>query len=139
MEINPLQRQVVASEIAPERLAGNPRLTREQKIAEASRQFEAMLLRQVFADMQKTVIPSEFSDNSTASGVYQDMISSTLADSISKSGALGLAQIFERQLSPPPDAKASSDSRPAAPARPVSRTAVSDLPKHYERFAPQSH
>ena len=101
MNVNPLQRQITASDIAPERLAGNSRLTREQKIAEASRQFEAVLLRQILGDSQKTVIPSEFSDNSTAAAIYQDLITSTLADNISKSGAFGLARTFEQQLNRP--------------------------------------
>jgi peptidoglycan hydrolase FlgJ len=98
MEVNPIQRQIVASDIAPEQLAGNSRLTEKQKIAEASRQFEAVLLRQILGESQKTVIPSEFSDNSTASGIYQDLITNTLADDISKSGAFGLAKTFEHQL-----------------------------------------
>ncbi|HUA39673.1 MAG TPA: rod-binding protein [Candidatus Sulfopaludibacter sp.] len=89
-----------AVDIRPEDLAGDTALTQRQKIAEASRQFEAILLRQVLSETQKTVIPSEFTDNSTASSVYQDMITTTLADSISKSGKFGLAKIFERQLSP---------------------------------------
>ena len=101
MEVNPIQRQIVASDIAPEQLAGNSRLTEKQKIGEASRQFEAVLLRQILSESQKTVIPSEFSDNSTASGIYQDLITNTLADNISKSGALGLAKTFEHQLNRP--------------------------------------
>jgi len=115
MEINSLQRSVVASDIAPERLAGNARLTQQQKITEASRQFEAVLLRQILGDAQKTIIPSEFSDNSTAAGIYQDLITHTLADSISKSGAFGLAKTFERQLNHPADAEAKTghDSLPA--------------------------
>jgi Rod binding domain-containing protein len=98
MNVNPLQRQVAAADIAPERLAGNSRLTGEQKIAEASRQFEAMLLRQILSESQKPVIQSESSDNSTATGIYQDLITNTLADNISKSGAFGLARTFEQQL-----------------------------------------
>ena len=113
MEIPALQRPVVASDIAPERLAGNPRLTQEQKIAEASRQFEGILLRQILSDTQKTVIPSEFSDNSTAAGIYQDFISSTLADCISKSGAFGLARTFEQQLNRP-EGKSTGHSKTAA-------------------------
>ena len=104
MEVNPLQRKIVASDIAPEQLAGNPRLTQEQKVAEASRQFEAVLLRQILGESQKTVIPSEFSDNSTAAGIYQDLVTSTLADNISKSGAFGLAKTFEQQLNRPTSA-----------------------------------
>ena len=94
MNVNPLQRQIVASDIAPEQLAGNSRLTEKQKIAEASRQFESVLLQQILGESQKTVIKSEFSDNSTAAGIYQDLITKTLSDNISKSGAFGLAKVF---------------------------------------------
>jgi Rod binding domain-containing protein len=98
MEVSPLQQRIIASDIAPEQLTGNTALTENQKIGEASRQFEAILLRQVLADSQKTVIPSEFSDNSTAAGIYQDLITNTMADNISKSGKFGLTRIFEQQL-----------------------------------------
>lgn len=116
MDVNPIQRQIAATEIAPERLAGNPRLTQEQKINEASRQFEAVLLRQILGDAQKTVVKSEFSDNSTAAGIYQDLITTSLADNISKSGAFGLAKTFERQLNRPVAAatKAHHEKTPAA-------------------------
>jgi Rod binding domain-containing protein len=103
MNVNPLQRQIVASDIAPEQLAGNSRLTEKQKIAEASRQFESVLLQQILGESQKTVIKSEFSDNSTAAGIYQDLITKTLSDNISKSGAFGLAKVFEQQLNRPAD------------------------------------
>lgn len=98
MEISPLQRHVNPADIAPERLAGNPALTEQQKIGEASRQFEAVLLKQILDSSQKTVIPSSFSDNSTSASIYHEMITSHLADSISKSGGFGLAKTFEQQL-----------------------------------------
>ena len=110
----------VASDIKPESLAGNKNLTEKQKIHEASRQFEAILLRQILSESQKPVITSEFTDNSTAAGIYQDFIVNQMSDSLSKSGALGFAKIFEQQLSPPehkiteasgqPDHKISSSS-----------------------------
>ena len=117
MEVNPLQRPVDAANIPPEDLAGNKLLTPRQKIAEASRQFEAILLRQVLSETQKTVIPSEFTDHSTAGGIYQDMVTNVLADDMSKAGTFGLAAIFERQLSPPPAAKPASN-----PAHGVTQT-----------------
>ena len=129
MQVNPLQRQIAAADIAPERLAGNPHLTQKQKIAEASRQFEAVLLRQILGDAQKTVIPSEFSDSSTAAGIYHDLITKTLADSISKSGAFGLARTFQQQLNHPADA----DSE-AAPG-----TSNALLPNASTRFATARH
>jgi len=132
MEVAPLQRQIDAADLAPERLAGNPHLSEGQKIAEASRRFEAVLLRQILENTQKTVIPSKFADDSTAASIYRDMITTQLADGISKSGTFGLAKTFEQQLnraSPPapkagdgtiPDASPTSHSG-VGPARPLSR------------------
>lgn len=108
MVIASLPKTVNAADISPERLAGNPALSEQQKIAEASRQFEAILLRQVLAATQKTVIQSKYADNSTAAAIYRDMITNQLAENISKSGAFGLARIFEHQLTPPAPASASA-------------------------------
>ena len=101
MNVSPLQPKIDASTIAPERLANNPKLTDKQKIAEASRQFEAILLKQVLESSQKTVIKSKLTEESTASGIYHDMVTTQLADSISKSGKFGLSQTFEHQLDHP--------------------------------------
>ena len=98
MEISSIQNHPKASQVPPERLANNQSLTESEKIAEASRQFEAILLRQILETTQKPVIKSKFNDNSTAGSVYRDMITNQLAESISKSGAFGLAKTFEQQL-----------------------------------------
>jgi flagellar protein FlgJ len=91
----------VASDIAPEQLANNPLLSEQQKIGEASRQFEAILLRQILSATQKTVIQSKYADNSTASEIYRDLITNQMAETMSKSGAFGLAKTFEHQLTRP--------------------------------------
>ena len=122
MNIDPLKPTVVAADIAPERLAKNPALTQNQKIAEASRQFEAIMLRQILSESQKPVITSEFTDNSTAAGIYQDYITNTLAESMSKSGTLGLAKVFEQQLSHP-----SSKTTMAADVTAVSRKSAAPI------------
>lgn len=103
MTISPISSSAAAdaANIPVEDLAGNKHLTNQQKIAEASRQFEAIMLRQILSEAQKPVITSEFTDNSTAAGIYQDMVTNSLADSMSKSGTLGLAKVFEHQLSHP--------------------------------------
>ena len=101
MTIAPIKTAVDAANTPVEELAGNKSLTEQQKIAEASRQFEAIMLRQILSESQKPVITSEFTDNSTAAGIYQDYITNTLADSMSKSGTFGLAKVFENQLSHP--------------------------------------
>jgi flagellar protein FlgJ len=100
MQVNALQPKVDASHVALESLAGSKQLTQDQKIGEASRQFEAVLLRQFLSESQKPVITSEFTDNSNTAGIYQDMITNQLADSLSRGGGIGLAKTFERQLTP---------------------------------------
>jgi peptidoglycan hydrolase FlgJ len=130
MGITPLQKPVAAADIAPERLAGNTALTERQKIAEASRQFEAILLRQILAATQKTVIPSKFADNSTAADIYRDMITTQLADSISKSGSFGLAKTFEQQLTRP----AGGNTKPqAAESSKLGSGIVTARPDHSQR------
>ena len=100
--------QAPAADVDPESLVGSKRLTEHQKIGEASRQFEAMLLRQILSETQKPVIKSSFTDNSTAAGIYQDFITNQLSDCLSKSGGLGLAKVFERQLNHPADQAAAA-------------------------------
>lgn len=129
----------ISADVPLERLAGNTRLTDGQKVAEVSRQFEAVLLRQILAETQKPLIKSKLLDNSTTAGIYRDMIGNQLADSISKTGSVGLSRTLERQLArqvtpaslaghahlsaAPPTAPAAPDvSRPfnaGPPSRPV--------------------
>ena len=98
MNIPPIQSPLNTANISVENLAGNQHLTQQQKIAEASRQFESIMLRQILSESQKPVFESEFTDNSTAAGIYQDFITNQLADSMSHNGGIGLAKTFEQQL-----------------------------------------
>ena len=100
MTITTVASQVDASHVQLESLAKNSALTQDQKIAEASRQFEAVLLRQFLSESQKPVISSEFTDDSSTAGIYRDMVTNQLADNLSRGGGIGLAKLFERQLSP---------------------------------------
>lgn len=98
MELTGIQPHVKASELPLDRLAANPNLSETDKIEELSRQFEAVLLRQIIGEAQKTVFKSKYSDESTASSIYQDMTANQLADSISKHGSFGLARSLNQQL-----------------------------------------
>jgi flagellar protein FlgJ len=98
MEISPLQPHVKASEIPFEQLAANPNVSQEEKVKEAARQFEAVLLRQILSEARKPVIKSSEDDDSNENDIYNDMINNQMADSISRSGAFGLAKSLESQL-----------------------------------------
>ncbi len=81
-----------------EQIAGNKTLSKSEKLGEVSRQFESMLLRQILSSARKTVIKSNVVEDSLSSGIYQDMVTDQLADSISRSGGFGLARGLMTQL-----------------------------------------
>ena len=81
-----------------EKLSSQPGLSEEEKLAEASRQFESLLLRQILGQARKTVFASKLNDDSVASGIYRDMVTEQLAQGISQSGEFGLARSLETQL-----------------------------------------
>jgi Rod binding domain-containing protein len=89
--------RIEASQIPLESLAGNTNLSDSDKVAEVSRQFEAVLLRQIMQDIRKPVLaPAE--GDATANGIYNDMINNQMAESISRSGGFGLARSLAGQL-----------------------------------------
>jgi Rod binding domain-containing protein len=89
--------RIEASQLPLEYLAGNKNISDADKVAEVSRQFEAILLRQILQDIRKSVLaPAE--GDATATSIYSDMINNQLADSLSRSGGFGLAKSLAGQL-----------------------------------------
>jgi len=83
-----------------ERLAQNNRLTETEKVDEVAKQFEAILLRQFLSEATKPMLSQDEGMNPAQKSIYQDMITNTLAKTISQSGEFGLAQAFRHQLMP---------------------------------------
>ena len=98
MELSSLQRGVKPAEVPLDRLADDAQLAQSKKVAEVSRQFEAVLLRQILDNAQKTVFQSKMTPQSASTGIYQDLMTNQLAEQISRSGALGLGRSLGRQL-----------------------------------------
>ena len=99
MEIPRVERAVQASDLPLERLANSDQVSKSEKIGEAARQFEAVLLRQILSQAQKpllknTLIPG----GGTANAIYQDMITQQLADRISEGGTFGFASVLKKEL-----------------------------------------
>lgn len=99
MELTALQSRVNATNLPLDQLADNRSLTETQKVAEAGRQFEAVLLRQILGEAMKPVFKSEFTGQSAQAGIYQDMIVNQMADNLTRSGGVGLAANLGRDLS----------------------------------------
>ncbi|MGA2747702.1 MAG: hypothetical protein ABSG59_02920 [Verrucomicrobiota bacterium] len=97
MKIDGPHPPIDASKLPLESLAGNARLSDNEKVAEVSRQFEAVLLRQIMQNIRKPVLASSETE-STTNSIYSDMINNQLAESISRSGEFGLARSLRTQL-----------------------------------------
>ena len=95
--INP-HAKVKPADVPLEKLATSKALTEEQKTSEMTRQFEALLLRQIFTEAQKSAFPSKLASSGVSTAIYQDLMVSQLADTISSSRTIGLAQELETQV-----------------------------------------
>jgi Rod binding domain-containing protein len=98
MKISPPANTANNVELPIEQLARNPELSDAEKIGQLSRQFEAVLLRQILQQAHKTIIKSSLAEDSATTGIYQDMITNQLAECISKSGSFGFARNLQEEL-----------------------------------------
>ncbi|MBL9127867.1 MAG: rod-binding protein [Verrucomicrobiales bacterium] len=83
------------------RYARNTHVAESEKIGEAARQFEAVLVRQILSAARKTVIRSGLEQESAATDIYRDMVNAQLAEAITGSGGLGLARSLQVQFQRP--------------------------------------
>jgi flagellar protein FlgJ len=98
MDIPPLQPRINVSTLPFDQLAKNPNVSKADKVKEACRQFEAVLMRQILQEARKTVIHSSTHHDSNAAGIYDDMVNNQVADNITHSGGFGLAKSLQAQL-----------------------------------------
>lgn len=104
MNISPIQRNVQAADLPLEKLINSSQVKQQDKVEEASRQFESMLLRQILTQAQKPLFRSNLFESSTSNSIYQDMITQQLADRISRGGSFGFGKMLEKELTLTPSA-----------------------------------
>jgi Rod binding domain-containing protein len=111
--------RIDASQIPLDSLAGNKNVSDADKVTEVSRQFEAVLVRQILQDIRKPILAKEEGDPAV-NGIYNDMINNQMAESITRSGGFGLAKSLAAQLShqilPHPPASPGTSQPPATAA-----------------------
>ena len=71
---------------------------RTEQVAEASKSFEAMMLRQFLNESMKPMFENGIFGESDKSGVYQYLVVDNLANAISQGEGLGLSSMIEFQL-----------------------------------------
>lgn len=97
--ISPLSSAAInAANLTPEQVAGNSALTEPQKVAEMSRQFEAVLLRQILTEAHKPVFKSSMALGSSTAAVHQDLLINEMANQMTRGGGAGLATQLSKDL-----------------------------------------
>ena len=99
MAVAGIERSIRAAEMPLEKLANSEQVSEQEKLAEVSRQFEAVLLRQILRQAQKPLFGGELVGSSSTNAIYQDMVTEQLAERISEGGSFGFARLIEKELS----------------------------------------
>jgi Rod binding domain-containing protein len=66
---------------------------KDAKLAEAARQFEGVLVRQILSESMKSML-----EDGASGQVYGYYLNDTISDSVTKGGGLGLASVFQAQI-----------------------------------------
>lgn len=104
--ISSVSRPASGASLAAEGRPAAPARTSAADLQKASRQFEAILVRQMLGPAIEPMLSggslggSENSGSGSGGGVYGYMLTDVLANSITEGGGLGLAGVIGRQLSP---------------------------------------
>ena len=82
-------------------LANDSQLNEADKLEAAAKEFEVMLVKQVLKSAQQplTESGSTFFPTHGTGVIYGDMMIDTLSGSVGRAGQLGLARLFQQQLS----------------------------------------
>ena len=93
--------QPLGSNIDLTQLANHSQLSEEDKLEAAAKEFEVMLVKQVLKSAQQplTESGSTFFPTQGTGAIYGDMMIDTLSGSVGRAGQLGLARLFQQQLS----------------------------------------
>jgi Rod binding domain-containing protein len=78
-----------------------PAETVDPQALKAARDFEAIFLRSLLSSLEKTTAVSGGGKLNTSQSTYGSMVVGALADNISGSGGIGLADIVAKSLSAP--------------------------------------
>lgn len=91
---------VVAAEVARAGDAEKPK--EHQKLEEAARQFEAVLLRQMLKGLERTTKAQSADQSPVGQSEYGSLVVDAVAESLSRAGGLGLAELLARKVAADP-------------------------------------
>ena len=90
--------------------------TDREKLAGAAKQFEAIFVRQMLSAARKTDFGGEKLFDSQAMGTFRQMQDERVADTVSSTGAFGMAKMIEARLVQMLPAEKPAGEKPAGEA-----------------------
>ena len=78
-------------------MGNNPNISDEAKIKEVGIQFESIMVKEMLNQSLGPIFKNQMK-NVPGGNIYQGMIIDNLADTIARSGQMGIAKVFEREL-----------------------------------------
>ena len=87
--------------------------TTPEKLGTACREFEAMFLRKILEQGRQPLLKTKDTPGNSGNANYQDMVNFHLANTLSQTGAFGLASSLQSQLDRQLDLKAPAADAPA--------------------------
>jgi Rod binding domain-containing protein len=93
------------------RVANHSQLSEEEKLGKVASEFEVMLVKQVLKSAQQPMTDegSTFFPSKGPNAIYGDMMVDVMAQSVGQAGQLGLAALFQQQLSAQPQESSASN------------------------------
>lgn len=90
---NDIRSRTLAPPPPPHKLTGpDGAKASDSQLKEASEQFEAIFLRQLLRDLRKTATID--GENSSMTGIYNEMLDEHLANQLARAGGIGLAEVI---------------------------------------------
>jgi len=77
------------------------KMPKDEKVGKACDQFEGMLIRQILTEGLKPLLAKPPGSGAAGAGVYDYMLTDTLAKGIAGPHAIGISHLLQQQLSPP--------------------------------------
>lgn len=75
-----------------------PMASDDPELIEATRQFEAVFLRQFLGDALKPILHATPGSDGPGAGIYQYMMTDVIANSLTKQEQFGMASLLQMQL-----------------------------------------
>ena len=75
-------------------------IAKESKLAKACDQFEGIFVRQILQEGMKPLLAKPPGSGSTGSGIYDYMVTDTMANSVAGQNAMGISQMLQQQFAP---------------------------------------